>query len=150
MRTRNLLVVAAGLVCCVVLVWLSTSIHGSEKKYEVRPQITLPEYRTDAARAIDAYERLMDRYMGLTERNLIGFGMDLKGVDKKLGSIDAKLTEISARMARIERVLGIEQGPHLPGNRPMGSRPRRPAEKRDLPERTDRPTSEKYSLPRVK
>jgi len=117
MRTRNLLVVAAGLVCCVVVVWLSTSIQGGEKTYEVRPQITLPEYRTDAARAIDAYERLMDRYMGLTERNLTRFGTGLKGVVKKLDSIDAKLTELSARMARIERALGIEE-------------PKRPVEKK--------------------
>ena len=133
MRTRNLLVVAAGLVCCVVVVWLSTSIQGGEKTYEVRPQITLPEYRTDAARVIDAYERLMDRYMGLTERNLTGFGTGLKGVVKKLDSIDAKLTVLSARMARIERALGIVLGT------PYGEQPKRPVEKKALPEGVHKP-----------
>jgi len=134
MRSRNLLVVAAGLVCCVVLVWLSTSIQGGERTYEVRPQITLPEYRTDTARAIAAYERLMDRYMGLTERNLAGIGTGLKGVVKKLDSIDAKLTELSTRMARIEKALGIEQGPHLPKNRQMRTHPKRPVERKTSPE----------------
>jgi hypothetical protein len=144
MRTRNLLVVAAGLICCVVVVWLSTSIQGGEKTYEVRPQITLPEYRTDAARAIDAYERLMDRYMGLTERNLTRFGTGLKGVVKKLDSIDAKLTELTARMARIERAFGIEE-------------PRRPVEKKaplEVPRGTPlggvhRPIHRKFSPPPV-
>ena len=128
MRSRNLLAVAAGLVCCVVLVWLSPSIQGGERTYEVRPQITLPEYRTDAARAIDAYERLMDRYMGLTEKNLTRIGTGLKGVVKKLDSIDAKLTELSARMARIERGLGIVLGT------PYGEQLKRPVEKKALPE----------------
>ncbi len=136
MRSRNLLVVAAGLICCVVLVWLTTSIQGGERTYEVRPQITLPEYRTDTARAIDAYERLMDRYMGLTERNLTGFGTGLKGVVKKLDSIDAKLTELSARMARIERVLGIEQS-------------KRPVEKKAPPEGLHTPIHRRFSPPPV-
>ena len=72
--------------------------------------------------------------MGLTERNLTGIGTGLKGVVKKLDSIDAKLTELSTRMARIERALGIEQGPHLPENRQMGTHPKRPVEKKALPE----------------
>ena len=131
MRSRNLLVVAAGLVCCVVVVWLSTSIQGGEKTYEVRPQITLPEYRTDAARAIDAYERLMDRYMGLTERNLTRIGTGLEGVVKKLDSIDAKLAELSARMARIERALGIE-------------RPKRPVREKAPPEGLHKPIRRKF------
>lgn len=121
MRTnRNLLAIAAGLVACVVVVWFSaTSIQGVEKTYEVQPQITLPEYRTDAARAIDAYERLMERYMDLTERNLIGIRMDLKRTVEKLGSIDDKLIKLSARMARIEKALGIEQS-----GRPAGKKSR--------------------------
>ena len=149
MRSRNLLVVAAGLICCVVLVWLSTSIQGGERTYEVRPQITLPEYRTDTARAIDAYERLMDRYMGLTERNLTRIGTGLKGVVKKLDSIDAKLTELSTRMARIEKALGIEQGPHLPRNRQMGAHPKRPVEKKAPPEGVHKPIHRKFSPPPV-
>jgi len=106
---RNLLAVAAGLVACLVVVWFSTSIQGVEKTYEVQPQITIPEYRTDAARAIDAYERLMERYMDLTERNLIGIRMDLKRAVEKLDSIDDKLIKLSTRMAQIEKALGIGQ-----------------------------------------
>jgi len=110
MRTKkNLLAVAAGLVCCIAAVLFSTSTQGGEKTYELRPEITLPEYRTDAARAIDAYERLMERYMDLMEMNLTRIGTDVQGLDKTLDSIDSKLTELCKRIARIEKALGIEQ-----------------------------------------
>jgi hypothetical protein len=85
------------------------SLYGGQKTYEVESQVTIPEYRTDAARAIDAYEHLMERYMDLTEGNLTRLGGDLKGVAERLGSIDSKLTELSTRIARIEKKLGIEQ-----------------------------------------
>jgi len=106
---KNLLAVGAAVVCCITVVWFSTSIQGDPKTYELRPQLTVPEYRTDAVRAIDAYERLMERYMDLTERNSIRISADLKEVIKKLYSIDDKLTELSARIARIEKTFGIEQ-----------------------------------------
>ncbi len=105
---KNLLAVATGLIACLVVIWFSTSIHG-KKTYKVQPQVTIPEYKTDAARAIDAYERLMERYMDLTERNLIGIDTSLQGVIKKLDSIDGKLTKLSTRLARIEKALGIGQ-----------------------------------------
>jgi len=106
---KKLLAAVAGVVACVIVVWCSTSIHGGEKTYEIQPQITIPEYRTDAARAIDAYERLMDRYMGLTEKNLTRIDINIRNAVRKLDSIDAKLTDLSTRMARIETALGIEQ-----------------------------------------
>ncbi len=84
-------------------------MQAGERTYEVHPQITIPEYRTDTARAIDAYERLMDHYMDLTETNLTGISTDLKGVVKKLDSIDANLSRLSARIARIEKALGVKQ-----------------------------------------
>jgi len=110
---KNLLAVGAAVVCCITAVWFSTSIQGNPKTYELQPNLTVPEYRTDAVRAIDAYERLMERYMDLTERSSIRIDADLKEVIKKLRTIDDKLTELSARIARIEETLGIEQ-PKLP------------------------------------
>jgi hypothetical protein len=106
---RNLFAAAVIGLCCILVVWLSISIQGSQKKYEVQPHITIPEYKTDAARAIDAYERLMDRYMDLTERSIFRVDTDIRDVVKKLDSIDDKLTKLSARMAGIEKALGIKQ-----------------------------------------
>ncbi len=108
-ETKNLLTVGAILVACLIVVWLAGPIQGRKKSYEVKPEITLPEYRTDTARAIDAYERMMDRFINLTERNLTGINTDVKDIAKRLVLIDCKLTELSARMERIEKALGIEQ-----------------------------------------
>jgi len=108
-ENKNLLAVGAVLIVCFILIAFSSSIQGGEKSYEIKPQITLPEYRTDTARAIDAYERLMDRFINLTERNLTSINTDIKDIAKKLVLIDCKLTELSTRMARIEKALGIKQ-----------------------------------------
>ncbi|MHC4644134.1 MAG: hypothetical protein ACYTBJ_01435 [Planctomycetota bacterium] len=106
---RKTSTVAVVLVCCVISIWLSTpEIQGREKTYEIHPQILTPEYRTDAGRVIDAYERLMERYMDLTEGNLLRLGTDLQLVVRRLDSIDSKLTGLSARMGRIENALGIQ------------------------------------------
>jgi len=106
---RNLSVVAGGLVVCLILVWFSVSIHGSEITYELKPEIGLPEYKSDAARAIDAYERMIDRYLTLTERSLAAIDRNGQLAVRKLDCIDSKLTKLSARMARIEQALGIQQ-----------------------------------------
>lgn len=118
MRTNKyLLVVAAGLTAWLIVVWLSTSIQGVGKTYELRPEITLPEYKTDTARVIDAYERMMARFMSLAERNLAGINTDVRDIARKLDSIDRKLTVLSTRMTRIEKALGIEQ-PQKPVKKP--------------------------------
>lgn len=129
MRARKrLLVVTVGTFCCVVGLWLCTSIQGGQKTYELEPRLTIPEYKTDVVRVMDAYERLMERYMNLTEGNLSTIGMDLRTVDARLDSIDA-------RLARIEHALSIEQ-------------PRKPSAV-SAPSRADTPDTE-VSLERTK
>jgi len=118
---RNLLAVVTGLVFCGVIVWFCTSIQGVEKSYEVQPQITIPEYRTDAARAIDAYERLMERYIDLTEGNLTRIGSDIHCIVEKLDAIDAKLTRLCARTASIEKALGLEQPDRPATKKPLSA-----------------------------
>jgi len=130
---KNLLAVGAVVVCCITVVWFSTSIQGGSKTYELRPQIAVPEYKTDAVRAIDAYERLMERYMDLTERNSMRIGTDLKEVMKKLDSINDKLTELSARIARIEKTFGIEQPKPPAKKKPRPKAPGKKANNESLP-----------------
>ncbi len=106
---KNLLAAAAVILCCITVIWFSTITQGSPTTYEVRPKISLPEYKTDTVHAIDAYEKLMERYMNLTERNSIRIDSDLKEVIKRLDSINYKLTELSFRIAKIEKTFGIEE-----------------------------------------
>ncbi len=105
---RNLLAVAAVVVICLAVARLGISVTDKNKSYEFEQWITTPEYRTDAARAIDAYERLMERYMDLAEGNLLQVGDDCRTVAIKLDSLDLQLTEISDRLTRIEKALGID------------------------------------------
>lgn len=124
MRNKNLLTVATGVVVCIIVIWLSKSIQGGEKTYEIEPHITLPGYRADAVHAMDAYERLMDRYMGLTERNLSRIEINQGIAVKRLDSIDRKLAELSAKMSRIERAIGARAA-----KPPVKKRPQPPDEK---------------------
>jgi hypothetical protein len=105
---RSLFALLVGLGCCAVLAGLSTSTAGRDVIYEVRPQIDVPQYPSHATSTIDAYERLMDRYMDLTGSNLARVGTDMQSVINKLDSIDRKLTRLSARMGRIEKALGLK------------------------------------------
>jgi len=132
---KNLLAVGAVVVCCITVVWFSTSIQGDPKTYELRPHISVPEYRTDAVRAIDAYERMMERYMNMTERDSIRISADLREIIKKLYSIDNKLTDLSARIARIEKTFGIEQAEPPAKIEPQTKAPDAQAGKDSLPPR---------------
>jgi hypothetical protein len=105
--TRNMLIIGAVVAVCLVVARLAMSIPGGERSYEIEPVITTPEYRTDAARAIDAYERLMERYMDLTAKHLLQVGADCQAVTQRLDSLDARLEDISARLTRIEKAMGI-------------------------------------------
>jgi len=120
---RTLLAVAVAFAVCIIIAWSATSLQGRETVYEVRPQISVPEYRSDAARAIDAYEHMMERSMDLNERNLATIGADLREVVRLLNSIDAKLGGLSARVTRIEKSLSMNKAKA----RPKKSQPRNPA-----------------------
>jgi Na+/phosphate symporter len=106
---RSMLVVVAVVAACLIAARLAMSIPGRDKTYYgIEPEITLPEYKTDAARAIDAYERLMERYMDLAEGNLQQAGADCQAVASRLDSLDSRLEEVLARLARIEKAMGID------------------------------------------
>ncbi|MDT8303808.1 MAG: hypothetical protein RQ760_20160 [Sedimentisphaerales bacterium] len=130
---KNLLAAAAVVLCCITVIWFSTITKGSPTTYEVRPRISLPEYKTDTVHAIDAYEQLMERYMNLTERNSRRIGSDLKEVIKRLDSINYKLTELSLRIAKIEKTFGIEEYESQAKKKPRPKVPDNKVPKEPLP-----------------
>jgi len=107
-KSRYLLVTGAVTVICLIAAAASTTIPDNGKKYEVDTVVDIPAYQTDAARAIDAYERLIDRYMDLSEKLLSQMGSDRHAVSTKLDSLDSRLADISTRLTRIENALGID------------------------------------------
>lgn len=107
-QNRYLLVTVAVTVICLIAAAVSTAIPDNGKKYEIDTVVGIPGYQTDAARAIDAYERMMDRYMDLSEKLLSKMSGDSQTVSTKLDSLDSRLADISTRLTRIENALGID------------------------------------------
>jgi len=122
-KNRNLLAVGIILMVGIIVIAFSSSIQGSSKTYRIKPEITFPEYQIYTGSGIDAYERLMERFMTLTENNLADINTDVEGIGKSLVLIDYKLTELSTRMARIEKALGIEQAKKRSGKTPKPKTP---------------------------
>ena len=81
-RNKNLIMLSTALACFVIMAWLCISIRG-ESSYEFGPRITVPAYRTDTARAIDAYERMMERFIDMTGKDLT----DIEICGEKLSDI---------------------------------------------------------------
>jgi hypothetical protein len=108
-RGGILLVVGTAAVICFIAAAVSTAIPNNGKKYEVEAVVDVSsEYKTDAARTIDLYERLMDRYMDLSEKVISQMDGDCQSVSAKMNSLDARLTDILTRLTRIEKALGID------------------------------------------
>lgn len=106
-RIKILFLVITAISLGITLI-LSESLQGKEEVYEINPEYTLPQYRTDAARAIDAYQYTMDRYMNITEEKFAVVNYNIQDILIKLEKIDGKLNTISERMANIEKKLGIK------------------------------------------
>ncbi len=103
---KKLFVATAVLAVCIVLLSSSTSIEGRDKKtYEIRPEITLPEHKTDTTRFIESYERILQRLI-TNERSRINLTDDVSG---KLESMDKKLDDILTRLGKIEKALNINK-----------------------------------------
>ena len=93
---------------CFAAAAVSTAIPNKGKKYEVEAVVDASGYQTNAARDIDAYERLMDRYMDLSDKLISSMEGDRQAVLIKLDSLDSRLADISTRLTRIEKALGID------------------------------------------
>ncbi len=107
MKTNRFPLLAAALAA-LVIVSLTGVIHGNAQVYEVRPEITIPAYKTDTARAIEAYEKLMARYMDLSELHAAETNADIRDIARTLESMDKSLLELSRRLSRIEKEMGIK------------------------------------------
>lgn len=114
MRTRRTLLVVTAAISCMVIVWLTTAIHGGEtgRTYEIHPHVAVPygyTPNTDTYRLIDLIEYLTDQNQQIAQDHLTNMSTQLNALAEKLDAIDAKLTNISKRMIRIEKALGIKE-----------------------------------------
>ena len=114
MTNRNFKITVA-VLGCVALLW---SLAGAQntKTYEIRPHIPESVFKTESARVMDAYERMVDRTLELNARQLDAMDLNIKEVSKQLYRVEAKLDQLLDRSILIEYALGIshvrvEKGP---------------------------------------
>ncbi len=110
-RNQGAYRIVAAIVVCVIVLSLSTSTGRDRGGYEVEAQVYgVPAAQSDAARAINANERLMERHMDMTERTFIAYGADVKALAAKFDAVDAKLTALDAKLSQMDqRLAGIEK-----------------------------------------
>jgi len=104
-RDKDFLRLVITSVVCSVVFLFCTSIQGVEKTYEVRPEITLPQYKTDTARAIDAQQQVTNRLLDQNERKANEIQLQLQIIIGKLNSIESKLDNLSDRVEKIEKAV---------------------------------------------
>ena len=108
MDSRKKIAAVCLTVIIVSVIWFSTTVGETASKYEIEPQITLPEHKTGLKYSVDAYERLMNRFMDLVGKDLSGMHRDVDRVLNRLESIDRKLADVDERISRIEIYLEIK------------------------------------------
>lgn len=132
-KNKNFLAAGAVGICCLIIIWFSATTQGNPETYEIQPWISVPQYKSDTVRVIEAYEQLMERYINTTERNSTRIDRELKLVIKKLDSINDKLTKLSLRISRIEKTLGIEESKLSKKNKLQTKYPENKSSKEFLP-----------------
>ena len=105
---KGLLTICAFLIVYSFVSCFPPTLHSSEKHYEIHPEITLPESKTDVDRVIDAYERIIANYMKSTESNLAAIRIEMGTLTKKMDAMDKKISDLSTQVETIQKKLGIE------------------------------------------
>jgi len=84
-RKRNLLIITAALTLCLTITWFTTSIHGTETTHDPHPQLAVSEHHTDTEHMVDAYEKLMERYIDITENQISDLSKRIAAIERNLG-----------------------------------------------------------------
>ncbi len=96
----------AGVLACVALLWSLAGAQGN-KTYRVHSQIPESVFKSDSVRALETYERMVDRVLELNRRQLDTADLNIKEVSKQLNRVEAKLDQLLNRSLVAEYALGI-------------------------------------------
>ncbi len=115
-KNKILFVLGVAIAACATVIAVTNSTHDRrddrESRYEIENEISLPEYKSNLDKMIDAYERMVDKLLYATSSGT-KFNSDANAIYKKLSEIDSKLTLITAKLEKIEKTLGIKQDDQL-------------------------------------
>ncbi len=95
---------------CVVLLWALTGAQGAKgRTYEIHPQIPESVFKSDSAKALEAYERMVDRVLAINSRQLDTMELNIKSASTQLNRVEMKLDMLLNRTLIIENALGISR-----------------------------------------
>ena len=112
LQTRTTLFTVVVALFILVTAMGGPEVLDAQSRVEVRPTVTTPQYQSDAARAISAYERLMERYMNLTEANLIGMQVENRDMAHRMMQLEATLARIELKIDRLSLALNAAPTPN--------------------------------------
>jgi hypothetical protein len=123
----------AALLACIVLLWSLAGAQGT-KTYEIHSQIPDSVFKSDSVRALETYERMVDRVLELNKRQLDAMDLNIREVSKQLYRVEAKLDQLLNRSLLTEYALGIphariKKAPALAGPKDPNT-PEKPQEAR--------------------
>ena len=122
--TRQTIKKLAGVLGCAVLLLSLVGAKGAKRTYEIHTQIPESVFQTESARALDTYERMVDRVLDLNKRQLDTMDLNIKEVSKQLYRVEAKLDQLLNQSLLAEYADGM---PHAGVKAvPTGARPRDP------------------------
>jgi len=106
-KSRPFLLLAIAAACITAAI-TNPAIRGGSKVYEIRPQISIPEYQLYPLNTAVIFQQMLEQQKAIMDEGLAAVGSDLKTIADKLDLIDTRLTKLSDRLARIEDVLGLK------------------------------------------
>ena len=95
---------------CVVLLWALTGAQGAKgRTYEIHPQIPESVFKSDSVKALEAYERMVDRVLAINSRQLDTMELNIKSMSTQLNRVEMKLDRLLNRTLLIENAVGISK-----------------------------------------
>lgn len=84
---RKLVAVAVG----VLVLWSFYGAQAAKKTYEIQPQIPESLFKSDTTKALEAYERIVDRALDLNGRKLDMMDLNIRAMSDQLNRVESKL-----------------------------------------------------------
>ena len=105
MKSSQITIPTAAALVLLALVFALFALAGNAAEYTTRPipprtvyEVDVPEYQSDMARMINAYENLSSQYLSLVQQNLAMMDSNDRMILQKLEIIEKKLDELAKQV----------------------------------------------------
>ena len=110
-------VVIFALLACLAINSSATST------YEVKPDVYVEAYKSDTVRIVESYERAVEGYQKLVEKNLDQNSQNFQLILCKLESLEHKIDDLSESLKKLELKSDSKQKPQIVSKESKQSKP---------------------------